>query len=324
MKSILSQEEISAILKACGPTATSYAGKKERHIRPYDFARPDKLTKVTSRALSAIHQDYADHLSDTLTKLLETGVSVSLIDINQTTYLDYCQESVGSQLVYEVNMQGYNGPACAQFQFSLVTACVDAMTGGMGDDDFDGFRLTEIDKSIMRKIVESSLTSYRDVWKPHIKLTPSVLREEVDRPRMQFIRDAESVLSIVFEMRTGDISGLFSLCVPVCIFDKALESVCETYCDSVVRKNPKTCLSTLSDTINDMHVPCKAILGHTTLTMGDLMQLSIGDVLSLENKKDSEIEFWIADNMASAGTPGKTGETVALKITRPLARKRAQ
>ena len=58
-----------------------------------------------------------------------------------------------------------------------------------------------------------------------------------------------------------------------------------------------------------------AILGGSTVTVGELLDLSVGDVIQLESSTNNPIEMRVGSKTKFLGVPGVSGSRMALQIT---------
>jgi flagellar motor switch protein FliM len=70
--------------------------------------------------------------------------------------------------------------------------------------------------------------------------------------------------------------------------------------------------------INDVELNVSTLIGKTTITIRDLLQLQHGDILCLEKPFDSDLIVQIEGKNKMAGRSGLIGRKKAVKITRIL------
>ena len=65
-------------------------------------------------------------------------------------------------------------------------------------------------------------------------------------------------------------------------------------------------------------VPVKAVVGRTSVTVRELLGISVGDVVALERSLQDEFEVVIGHKTKFYGIPGTQGNRMAVKVTRVL------
>jgi flagellar motor switch protein FliM len=68
--------------------------------------------------------------------------------------------------------------------------------------------------------------------------------------------------------------------------------------------------------VQSTSVPVKAVLGRTTVTVRDVLELQPGDVMTLDTGVNEELEVRVGDLLKFYGIPGVKKNKVAVRITR--------
>ncbi|HHW92048.1 MAG TPA: flagellar motor switch protein FliM, partial [Firmicutes bacterium] len=67
--------------------------------------------------------------------------------------------------------------------------------------------------------------------------------------------------------------------------------------------------------LGNAEVPILVEIGRSTITTGELLQLQVGDVISLDSKASGDIDVLIVDQPKYKARPGMVGEKLAVEIT---------
>ena len=78
--------------------------------------------------------------------------------------------------------------------------------------------------------------------------------------------------------------------------------------------------SKIEGKMNSVQIPIKAILGQTKFTVGELLDLQIGDVLQLNTDLNSNIEVMVGELHKFDAKPGVKKNKVAVKIVEVIRR----
>jgi flagellar motor switch protein FliM len=70
--------------------------------------------------------------------------------------------------------------------------------------------------------------------------------------------------------------------------------------------------------LQDSQIPLKVILGQTQITVKDLLELSVGDVVPLERNYRDELEIRIGQRTKFLGKPGVHGNKMAVQVTQVI------
>jgi flagellar motor switch protein FliM len=68
----------------------------------------------------------------------------------------------------------------------------------------------------------------------------------------------------------------------------------------------------------EVTLECRALLGKTSLSVHEITNLEAGDVIRLPVKADGHTELWVGNVPAFRGTLGRSGRTLAIKISDSL------
>ena len=172
MSDILSQEEVDALLNAVStgslvpeagndkpaPLEGGMAAEetdKDKSVTLYDFRRPDRVSKDQMRTLQNLHDGYARLLSTTLSSYLRTLVEIDIVSVDQLTYSEFMMSISNPSCIYVFQMEPLEGAAIFEVNPSLVFFIVDRLFGGQGKPTEHNRELTDIEKNVLTKIVES-------------------------------------------------------------------------------------------------------------------------------------------------------------------------
>ena len=315
MSDILSPEEISALLDTCN-TTQSLGRSSKKQIRNYDFTRPDRFSREQLKALNSVHVQFASGFSTAITELLNINIEANLLSVDQMTYKEYCGSLPQNTLYYGVALEPLTSTAIFEFNPAVAEACIDGLTGGTGAISTQAFELTEIDRSIMTAVVEVVLKKYEEAWASHIILKSRVQLDELSTNCISL--PTEQVAVISFEVRVGQADSMMSVCIPSSDIATALP---ENKIKPAIKDEPTQApfeSALLQDSLCEVAIESKAILGRASLAMSDIIDLQIGDIIKLDENPNAQVELWLGDKPAYEGIAGLTGGNIGLRITRAI------
>ncbi|MBN1127813.1 MAG: flagellar motor switch protein FliM [Chitinispirillaceae bacterium] len=330
MSDILSQEEVDALLSAVssggdveiggGPAETGAPAKEfeedERTVSLYDFRRPDRVSKDQMRTLQNLHESYARQLSTTLTNFLRTFVEIELVSVDQLTYAEFIMSISNPSCIYLFKMEPLDGSAILEINPTLVFFIIDRLFGGQGRPSEQNRELTLIEQSVLHRIVERGLNDLKEVWEHIGVFSPKVEGYETNPQFVQIAPPGETVILVSLEVRMQNASGLMSLCFPYMLLESVISSLSGESWMSSQSTSTKETRSTLENEIQDLPLRLSALVGKTTITIRDLLQLERGDVLVLDKPFDSDLNVQIDEKTKLAARSGVIGRKKAIKITR--------
>jgi flagellar motor switch protein FliM len=327
---ILSQEEVDALLNAvqtggfaeATPATTAEAEEEyddtddDIPLSLYDFRRPDRVSKDQMRTLMNLHEGYARQFSTSLTNFLRTFVETELISVDQLTYSEFQMSISNPSCIYVFRMEPLDGSAIFEINPSLVFYIIDRLFGGIGRPfDPNDRELTLIEQNVINRIVQRGLHDLRTVWEHIGTFTPKVEAYETNPQFVQIAPPSETVILISLEVRMQNSTGLMSICFPYMVLESVITNLSQENWMSSQGQATSETRAIMEQEISDVYLSLSTMIGRTTLTIRDLLQLQHGDVLCLDKPHDSDLIVQIGGKTKMAGRSGIIGRRKAVKIT---------
>ena len=67
--------------------------------------------------------------------------------------------------------------------------------------------------------------------------------------------------------------------------------------------------------IKRVDVPVKAVLGKSSLSVNDFINLQVGDIIRLDSRIDEELKIYVGNIKKFTALPGASGDNYAVRIT---------
>lgn len=317
MADILSQDEINALAEACRALGSCDEGSKtsiEKRIRLYDFSRPEKFSKDHLRTLNLIHTKYGTLFAVALAAMLRVDTQVNLLAIDQLTYREYCAAVPDGTLFAEVALEPFAPVAVFEYNPSLVSMLVDLRAGAATVSP--SFKeITEIDKAIMRGIVDLSLKKYAEAWSATIEFNPRVTALTTESSTCQVLLPSEGVLVCSYEVSVAGNISMMSVCLPSAAVEAILPALALGKAINARNQKPGIVNEAVRKLFDEVDVECTAVLGRTSLTAEEIAALEVGDIIRLPIGTNEPAELLVENVPTFRGTLGKSGRNLALKIT---------
>ena len=325
MSEILSPEEKDALAEASRNVRGAQKNAPRdrtagRAVRSYDFARPDKFSKEHMRILNSIHANYATAFSTALGALLRRPIEAEPTGVGHLNYQDYSDSIPENTPFFEASFDPLTPTAIFGCDPLIISACIDGLTGGTGANEVDASKLTELDRAIMLKVLENLVDKYAKAWMPYLGLKAAVKDAGLAAPFNQVFLPTEPVLVCHYNVSLGEINGVTSVCLPTRDVEEVLSSLSAGRTIGSAPKQTREVKEALRNSLDEVALPCKAILGRATLTMEEVINLQKGDIVRLDAKPNSEVELWIGDKQTYLGVPGMAGRNLGIEITRESAK----
>jgi flagellar motor switch protein FliM len=334
MGDILSQSEIDKMMSnlfSAAPAAAAQpvsqvqvfqpayefrTGAEDKKVNLYDFTRPDRISKDQISTLRNLHEGYARLLSTTLTSMLRTIVEINLQNVEQLTYGEVIKSISTPSCIYVFQMEPLESSAIFDVSPSLIFIMLDRLFGGQGRSiDSTNREMTDIEKTVIYKIVERSLADLKIVWENIGIFSPKIENYEINPQFVQIAPPGDTVVLVTLEVRTRTGSGLMSLCFPFILLESIIDKLSGESWISAQKTTTQETRRMVERELSSTIATLRAEIGSTQLSVRDFLQLSIGDVMVLDKLAQSDLVMYIEDRPKFLGKPGVIGRSKSFQIT---------
>jgi len=341
---ILSQEEIEALLSSLSSDASGDGAHDEAPVRGggdsgaspvgyggflpaskpgstgpiayevYDFRRPDKFSKEQLRTLQMLHETFGRTAATSLSAYLRSPVSIDLVSLEQVPYEEYLR-SLNRSVFSVIALNPLSGEAALEMEFDLIFVMVDKLLGGPGRT-LNRSNLTDIETPLVRQIVDRILQSLKMSWEGVVIVNPSIDGIETSTQFVQIAPPSDIVVSILFELRVGEVRGAMSLCIPYMLLKPITNklSAQKWFMSSGSRRQSPIVRGHLNTLISEASVQCELHLGENDISIRDFLSLRPGDVVKLKQKSNAPTVVKVAGIPKLLGKPISDGKKLAIQI----------
>ncbi|SHI05384.1 flagellar motor switch protein FliM [Sporanaerobacter acetigenes] len=322
MSEVLSQNEIDALLQALNSGEVDVQEIKEeesaKKIKKYDFRNPQKVAKDQLRTLEIIHENFARLLQTFLSGYLRAPVKASILTVDQYAYSEFSNAISNPAFLSIIDFEPLNGQILIDISTNLVFTIIDRLLGGDGEEINEIRGFTEIEISLLRKMMIKMMDLIREAWENVIDLNPTLEKIEVNSQFAQIVPPNETIALTTINLSIGDIEGMLNVCIPYIVLEPILDKLSTKFWFSNAKKEiSKEEIKAIRNRILETSVPIKAELGSATISVNDIINLQIGDVIKLDGEKDM-LKLRIGSNVKFLGTPGAKNNKMAVKVVKVL------
>ncbi len=316
---LISQEEMSALLGA--NTNADANADKRRRVVPYNFRRPDRVSKEQVRSLYLLHDLFSHNLSSSLPIFLRAISEVTLISVEQQAYVEYLYGLPDPTAIFTLSMHPLQGVAVLELNPSVAFPVIDRMLGGPGQPLSEARAVTEIEQRILEGFLKVLTDDLREAWSPLIDLDLQVVGRETRPQLLQIVAPNEVIISIVFHVQIGDARGMMSLCIPAITLEPIIQKFNQA-AYSRSREASPTQTRALLDTLSTVQFPVAAEIHGTRAAMDDLIRIALGDVLRLDHRIDDPVAISVGGKTKFRGQLVANNGCTAVQLTELIASER--
>lgn len=319
MGEVLSQNEIDNLLAALSTGELDMETIKEqdvKQVKNYDFERPAKFSKEHLRTLEIIYEHYGRLLSTNLPIYLRKNVTVGVASSETVTFSEFTNALSTPSILGIANLNPLTGNIILELSTNLGYAMIDRMLGGVGNPLDKTREFSEIELSIIEKLLVVSLQLMRDPWKNVVDVVPYLDRLETNPQFAQVIAPNDMVALVTLNLKIGDVEGLMNVCLPFFTLEDIMDRLNTKYWYSNMQQNDDEEYDEYIETlVRRVDVPVKAILGRASVSVDEVLGLQTGDVIRLDSKVDTELNVYVGNIKKFTAMPGANDEHYAVQVT---------
>ena len=322
MGEVLSQEEIDNLLQALSTgeiDAEQIQDSDEKQVKDYDFKRPAKFSKEHLRTLEIIFEHYGRLLSTNLPVYLRKNVQVSVNSSETVTFSEFTNALSNPVILSILNFSPLTGSIIMELSPNLGFAIIDRMLGGQGEPLERTRDFSEIEMTILEKILVICMQLLREPWKNVVEISPILERIETNPQFAQIISPSDMIAIVTLNIKIGEVAGLMNICLPYFTLENIMDKLNTKYWFSTMQdNNDEDYQEHIEALIKRVDIPVKAILGHSSVSVEDFMNLQLGDIIRLDSSVDSELTVYVGNIKKFTAVPGSSKEKYAIQITSVL------
>ncbi|WP_291637186.1 flagellar motor switch protein FliM [Clostridium sp.] len=319
MAEVLSQSKIDSLLSALSSgeiEPDQLPNEEEKHkIKLYDFKSPQKFSKDHLRTLELIHDNYGRIISSYLSAQLKNNVKIEIESIQQITYDEFIHSIPNPTILTVFKMPPLSGSILFETNPQFAFQVIDILLGGMGTRKVTFKEFSDIDKNILRNVNAGLIANLKLAWEDVLEVQPEIEALETNPAFNQTLAPNEPVALITFSVEMSNNTTFINMCIPYLSIEKVLDKLVVQYW---FRENDEEFINEsrnrLKEQLNIVSVPITGMLGSTNITVNEFLQLTEGDVITLDNSSDSKVSVFVEDCLCYSGKPGIIGKSMGIQI----------
>ncbi len=313
MNQVLTQSEVDALLNAVadgnidvnaqgagtggaaeGSGWGSLTAIPESEITAYDLTNQDRVIRGRMPTLDIIYERFIRLYRMSLSNSLRKIASISIISTDLLKFGEFVNTLPIPSCMCIMRFEALRGPALLVFESKLTYALVDSYFGGTDRPytKIEGKEFTRIEISIMKKVMDLAIKDLEEAWAPIHKTEISFLRTEVNPQFVGVVPPSEVIISTTFEIELENATGTVVLVIPYSTIEpikNKLNASFQTESD----RTDKEWTHKMEEHLRNTDANVVVNLGGATITVGDLVNLNIGDIIPLSQNADGELDVLI-------------------------------
>lgn len=322
MGEVLSQAEIDNLLAALSTgelDANDIQENKEKQVKDYDFKRPVKFSKEHLRTLEIIFEHYGRLLSTNLQVYLRKNVQVTVNSSETVTFSEFSNALSSPVILSIVNFAPLSGNIIMELSLNIGYAIIDRMLGGKGTALERTKDFSDIEMVILEKILVVCMQMLREPWKNVVEINPVLDRIETNPQFAQIIAPSDMIAIVTLNIKIGDVEGLMNICLPFFTLEDIMDNLNTKFWYSTIHESSdENYQASLEALVKRVSVPVRAILGTSSVSVNDFMNLQIDDIIRLDSEINGDLIVYVGNIKKFTAVPGSSKEKYAVQVTSVL------
>jgi len=282
---ILSQEEVDALLK--GVTGESeveeIAEEEAGSPKSYNLASQDKIVRGRMPTMEAINERFARNFRLGLFNFTRRTAEISVGPVRLMKYAEFVRNLVVPTNLNLVHVKPLRGTALLIFDPNFVFLVVDNLFGGDGRYHMrvEGREFTPTEQRIIQGLLDVAMEELKKAWDPVYPVEFEYIRSEMNTQFANIATPSEVVVTTTFNIELGTVSADFHICIPYAMIEP-IRGLLYGGMQGDRMEADERWVSFLSNQVQSTEVKLTANLSQTELTVRQLLEMKVGDVISLD------------------------------------------
>lgn len=309
MEQILSQDEVDALLKGIAggeiEEPEEAAEGESLGYAPYDFSRQERIVQVKMPAMDVINDAFLRAIRGSLSSTLRKIIDVTSVPMEMERFGSFIRTLPVPSSLQIFKMDPFRGHSLLILEPKLVFAFVENFLGGSGSRNvrIEGRDFTPIEQRLILRVVNILLSDLEKAWYSLHPLKVQFLRSEINPQFAKICQPEDVVIINRYEVDMDRAIGSITTCIPLSNLD-SIKSKLTTSFQREQSEEDILVRNRVVDNIKDVAVDFKVQLGTVSLNVADIMALEKGDLVQLDQRRDSFLPAFIEEERKFMGSPG--------------------
>jgi flagellar motor switch protein FliM len=281
---VLTQDEVDALLKGVnGEDEASVAAEDAEGVRRYNLATQERIVRGRVPTLEIINERFARLLRNGLFNFMRRSPEISVGPVRVIKFGEFVRNLVVPTNINVTQMKPLRGNTLFVFEPSLVFLAVDMLFGGDGrfHTRVEGRDFTPTEHRIIRNMLQVVVDEYQKAWQNVYPLTFDFVRSEMHTQFANIATPTEPVIVTTFNVELAGGHAAMHICTPYATLEPIRDLIYSTMLGDQLEPDRRW-VRMLAQQVQDAEVELVANLVTTSLTVNQLLQIKVGDVLSVD------------------------------------------
>jgi len=321
MNKVLSQDEVDALLRGVqtGDVETEARKEVDGGIKAFDLASQERIIRGRMPGLEMANERFVRFFRNSISTAIMKFVDINIQGVEMMKFSEFMKTIPMPSSINIFKMEPLKGYALFVLEAPMVFAFIEYFFGSSSARyvKSEGRYFTLIEQRIIRRVVNMALADLAEAWKVIIPITPEYTGSEMNPQFVTIVTPTEVVVKIEVHIEVEEFTGKVFFCVPYSMIEPIKEKLSSGLQGEKLGADQRW-VSRLTDILMESPVRLTAEIGRVELTVRDLMDLEIGNVINLGKSVSDELVLRIENVQKFLGTPGVSRGAQAIKLTRTV------
>ncbi len=290
--------------------------KSSARIKEYDFRQPKVVfSKDIIRVLNEIHEELTKNLGRFVSSETRVKAEVSKIEIKEYSSAQFLESLSVPQVLYQNYVTDVDGNLIIQLPREFCMNFIEKQSGGAGKFKMPERPLTMIEEKIISRFISGLKFQLLNAWQSYasFEIERSIYES---KPELLTLNPNDTLVIINFEINFGETVENIVLAYTSTLLKGILTDSLNhrgEFNSRIEELNPAV-KEGYHQTLLQTPVSLKVLLGSTKIKLSKLMSLSVGDIISLRQKKSEPLDIRTQNKVKMRGYPGVRDGFKAIKI----------
>ena len=279
---ILNQDEIDALINGMDAGAVKTepeAPPPPGTVMSFDFMNQMRIVRGRMPTLEMINERFARMFRVNLYGLLRRSPEVAVNPVEMKKWSEYVQTLHVPTSLNMVRIHPLRGIGIVLLEPKLVFAIVDNFFGGNGRHaKIEGRDFTATEQRIIQMVLKNAFVDLKEAWSHVANIEVEYMQSELNPAFANIVSPSEIVVVTSFHVELEGGGGDVHVTMPYSMIEPLREALDSGMTSDRVEHDERWAYS-LKEEIDDAEVEISTVLGHSRISLGDLLNLKTGDIV---------------------------------------------
>jgi flagellar motor switch protein FliM len=281
-KDFLSQDEVDALLRGVAGETDEQAPSEDASLaQPYNLATHERVVRGRMPTLEMINERFARQLRTGLFNFVRRSADISIGPVRVQKFSDFSRDLQVPTNLNLVHVKPLRGTALFVLDPKLIFLIIDNMFGGNGQiaARVEARDFTPTEMRIVQRLLDVVFDEYQKAWLPVHEVKFEYLRSEMNTQFANIAAPNEIVVVTTLTIEFSGAGGELHICMPYAMIEPIRDLLYSNMLGEHLEAD-KRWMRMLSLQVQSAEVELVVNLGHTNITLGQILNMEVNDVLS--------------------------------------------